>query len=81
MQQDGNHDQTIYGVAALSLLEAIILTLVERDLISDAELDDAFRAAIDAHLHHADAHDDRTNRQVARVLERLRVEGNSVRLD
>lgn len=70
-----------YGIAALSLLEAIILTLKERGLLTDDELDDAFAAAIDAHLYRHSAHSDDDNRVAASILHRLRVHGNSVRLD
>lgn len=70
-----------YGIAALSLLEAIILTLKERGLLTEDEIDDAFAAAIDAHLYRHAAHSASENKRVASILSTLRVHGNSVRLD
>ena len=70
-----------YGIAALSLLEAIILTLQERGLLTEDELDDAFAAAIDAHKNRHAAHSDTENQVAATILHQLRTHGNSVRLD
>lgn len=80
---DNGHevDERVYGIAALSLLEAIILTLLARGHIREDELDDAFNAAIDAHRHRGEGHCADVNRQAAQLLDRLRVHGNSVRLD
>ena len=74
-------DASSYGIAALSLLEAIILTLRERGLLTDLEIDEAFAAAIDAHVRRHAAHTVTENQRVAGILHRLRVHGNSVRLD
>lgn len=74
-------DDASYGVAALTLLEAVILTMLERRIISEDELDDAFAAAIDAHRSGGEGHGSQKNRSAARILERLRVHGNSVRLE
>lgn len=70
-----------YGIAALSLLEALILVLKERELITDAAMDEAFDAAIEAHRSANGVHSPRENARAARILHRLRVEGNSVRLE
>lgn len=71
----------IYGIAALSLLEALILVLADQEVISEEQLDEAFVAAIDANRNrHAD-HSNEQNKVAAKLLERLRVRGNSVRLD
>jgi len=74
-------DATVFGVAALTLLEAIILILLDRSIIDDADLDDAFCAAVDAHRSGVAPHGRPQNEAAARVLDRLRVHGNSVRLD
>ena len=80
--QTGKADPSIaYGIAALSLLEAIILTLHSTGLLTSDEVDDAFEAAIAAHQHRHDAHSAAQNALAAKILSRLRVEGNSVRLD
>lgn len=80
--QDGTTDpSSVYGIAALSLLEAIVLTLQESGALSSDEVDEAFDAAISAHKHRHEAHSASENRLAARILSRLRVEGNSVRLD
>ena len=71
----------VYGICALSLLEAIILILREKSLITEDELDDAFNAAINAHKHRHEQHTDEKNEVAATILDRLRVHGNSVRLD
>ena len=71
----------IYGISALSLLEAIILVLRDKQLLTEDELDDAFNAAIDAHQHRNEQHSNDQNRLAATILDRLRVHGNSVRLD
>ena len=76
-----NPDDGIYGICALSLLEAIILVLREKSLITEDELDDAFNAAISAHQNRHAQHTDQKNRIAATMLDRLRVHGNSVRLD
>ncbi|MEM1149177.1 MAG: hypothetical protein AAGI03_01265 [Pseudomonadota bacterium] len=69
-------DRTALGMATLSLLEALILILREKELISDEDLDEAFEAAIAAHRT---AEEDK-HAAAAAMLETLRVEGNSVRL-
>lgn len=74
-----NHD-AVCGAAALSLLEALILTLRERNALTDVEIDDAFLAAIDAHVETPDAGAESFHRRVGDVLELLRTKGNSVRL-
>ena len=71
----------VYGIAALSLLEAVILTLQSRGLLTTDEIDEAFDAAISAHQHSHESHTKIENEMAASILNRLRVEGNSVRLD
>lgn len=72
---------TISGIAALTLLEAIVLSLQAKGVLSADEVDEAFDAAISAHRHRHEAHSDEENAMAAAILTRLRVEGNSVRLD
>ncbi len=74
-------DDASYGVAALTLLEAVILTLQESRVITDDELDDAFAAAIGAHRSAGNAHASDKSESAARILERLQTHGNSVRLE
>lgn len=82
---DKQHDDTdpsiVYGIAALSLLEAIILTLQSNGILTTDEVDEAFDAAISAHRHRHEAHSAAENALAAEILNKLRVEGNSVRLD
>jgi hypothetical protein len=75
-----NH-ASVHGIAALTLLEAIILVLQSKGALSSDEVDEAYDAAISAHLHHHEAHSAIHNELAAAILTRLRVEGNSVRLD
>lgn len=72
---------TVYGIAALSLLEAIILTLQANGTLTSDEVDEAFDAAIAAHRHRHEAHSVLQNQRAASILSRLQIEGNSVRLD
>lgn len=78
---DLSNEGTVQGIAALSLLEALILVLLERGTLTDDELDVAFNAAIGAHRSHNGGTRGSNNVAVARLLERLQVHGNSVRLD
>ncbi|MEM1387438.1 MAG: hypothetical protein AAF626_09580 [Pseudomonadota bacterium] len=71
----------VHGIAAMSLLEAIILTLQAKGLLSTDEVDEAFEAAIAAHKHRHEDHSDAENDKAALILDKIRVEGNSVRLD
>ena len=80
-QNDTNEASIVYGIAALSLLEAIILTLQANGALTTDEVDEAFDAAISAHKHRHDAHSVSENQLAANILSRLRIEGNSVRLD
>lgn len=72
---------TVSGIAALSLLEAIILTLQAKGLLSADEIDEALDAAISAHRNRHETHTDAENALAAQILTKLRVQGNSVRLD
>ncbi|MDA8585053.1 hypothetical protein N9L47_02175 [Rhodobacteraceae bacterium] len=74
-------NSTVFGIAALSLLEALILTLQAKGLLTTDEIDEAFEAAIDAHHNRHEAHSNLENARAAAILSKLRVEGNSVRLD
>lgn len=80
-KSDASKPSSVYGIAALSLLEAIILTLQSKGLLSTDEVDEAFDAAISAHHHRHEAHTAAENDHAADILSRIRVEGNSVRLD
>lgn len=82
-EEDGRGDDEamVHAAAALSLLEAIILIMRERQLITEDELDDAYGAAIASHDENRQDHAISTNRRVARLLDRLRVHGNAVRLE
>ena len=77
----GDDEALVHAAAALSLLEAVILILRDRQLITEDELDDAFEAAIAAHEENRQEHATSTNARVARLLTRLRVHGNAVRLE
>ncbi|GLP85709.1 hypothetical protein [Tritonibacter mobilis] len=80
-QNDEVEQSNVYGIAAMSLLEAIILTLQAKGLLQTDEIDDAFDAAISAHRHNHEDHTASENDVAATILNRIRVEGNSVRLD
>lgn len=83
MQSDAHDDASATrGAVALSLLEAIILTLRDTGLLSEAEIDDAFVAAIDAHADRAEGsgEDAAFHGDVRDALRRLRTHGNAVRL-
>lgn len=71
----------VYGIAALSLLEAIILALHAKGTLTTDEIEEVFDAAITAHRLRHESHSDAENEEAAQLLTRLRVEGNSVRLD
>lgn len=79
---DGQDKGYVVGQAALSLLEALILTLQDRELLQSDEIDDAFMAAIVAHRNHKPDSGEETcvQSRIVDLLERLRVQGNSVRL-
>ena len=82
MAEEGNHtEDAAFGIAALSLLDALIVTLLDRQQITEEELDDAFIAAIEAHQNARGASNIKTNQRVSVILERLRVRGSSVLLD
>ena len=70
-----------HGLAAFSLLEAIILTLIDKGVLTEDELDDACSAAIDAHRNRPIGPSAAPNTNAAEILERFRVNGNSVMLD
>lgn len=80
---DNDHRQAARaGSAALSLSEALILTLLDKGLLEEHEIDAMFEAAISAHDQQAKsgrAHDLHTS--IAELLRRLQAHGNSVRLD
>lgn len=85
MANDDTHsaaaaDATIAGLASLSLIEATLLTLREKNVITDVEYDDAFQAAIDAHCRASTDPTADMHGKVAKLLKSLRVHGNSVRL-
>ena len=65
---------TVYGIAALSLLEAIILTLQANGNLTSEEVDEAFDAAISAHRHRHEAHSASENAIAAAILSKLRIE-------
>lgn len=77
----GSDGATVCGIAALSLLEAVILMLQAKGALSTDEIDEAFDAAISAHIHRHESHSESENALAAAILSRLRVDGNSVRLD
>jgi len=69
------------GSAALSLVEAMILALVEKKIIEPHDVDEMFYDAIAAHEQHAEnGESPQFNKAVASLLRRLHSEGNSVRL-
>ncbi|MCG6884828.1 MAG: hypothetical protein LJE62_13850 [Silicimonas sp.] len=72
---------SVFGIAALTLVEAILLTLQANGMLTTDEVDEAFDAAISAHRNQPEAHSAQENEMAAVILSKLRVEGNSVRLD
>lgn len=64
--------------AALTLIESLLLSLSDRGLIDGGDLDEIFDAAIDAHRNQEQ--ETPISRAAAAILERLRTQGNSVRL-
>ena len=80
---ESQHGATaIAGGAALSLLEALILTLQDKNMIEDHEIDAMFEAAINAHKHHEqESRQSAIHGRIAVVLQRMQIHGNSVRLE
>ena len=64
------------GVAALTLVESLLVTLEDAGLLSPAEVDDVYETAIAAHRMEGD---EAADPAAARILERLHAHGNSVR--
>lgn len=83
VQFDNDHHQAARaGSAALSLSEALILTLLEKGLLEEHEIDAMFEAAISAHDQQArSGHAPDLHASIAELLRRLQAHGNSVRLD
>jgi hypothetical protein len=72
-------DRSVEGVAALTLLESLIVTLRAHGLLEEMEVDEIFETAIAAQRDAAATESDGAWRQgVADLLERLHVEGNAV---
>ena len=67
-------------IATLSLLEALILVLMDEGVLTADQVDDAFAAAIRAHEDDPEKAANSNQTEALRLLERLRTEGNSVRL-
>lgn len=80
---DDSHSQAARaGNAALSLLEALLLMLLEKKVLEAHEVDEMFEAAILAHRHHVDeGKAPQLNEQIVSLLRRLQTSGNSVRLN
>ena len=72
-------DTCVAGAASLSLTEAMLLMLLDKGVISDMDYDEAFEAAINAHRETAIGVGSALNHKTAKLLNTLRVEGNSVR--
>lgn len=68
------------GRAALGLLEALLTILVEKKVLSQDEVDEVFSTAIDAFRAASQEEDNGHIAAVARVLTRVQVDGNGVRL-
>lgn len=80
-QTDDNRTTDVHGLAAMTLVEAILLTLQSKGILRSDEVDEIFEVAIAAHRNRHEEHSKTTNASAARILDRLRVEGNSVRID
>ena len=74
------NDAQIAGISALSLLEALMLQLVEKNILTVEDVDEAFSAAIDAHDSAHNEYGREANKQVVKILGNLQANGNSVRL-
>jgi hypothetical protein len=68
------------ALAAIAILESLMVTLVERKLVDPDDLQEAMQAAIDSHLHaEPSALTKEDHRAAARVIQRFRQGANSVR--
>jgi hypothetical protein len=69
-----------FAVAGLSLFESIMLVLVEKGLVSDADLHEAMQGAIDSHMNARPTYLSATEHQAAaEVIKRIMKGANSVR--
>ena len=68
------------GRASLVLVEALIYMLVEKQILAQDDVDAMFDAAVDAMRAGGDSGDNGGNEAIARLLERLQVAGDGVRL-
>tara|TARA_R110002096_G_scaffold126384_9_gene273230 strand:- start:235 stop:483 length:249 start_codon:yes stop_codon:yes gene_type:complete len=80
IKSDTGADAAVAGISALSLVEALLLQLMEKGVLSGDEVDEAFYAAIDAHQTAYCDYGDIINKRVAEKLKILMVNGNSVKL-
>lgn len=78
----GQQNKTEHGGAALTLVEALLLVLVERNILREEDVDEVFEAAIAAHEKQGqEAGDPDGHAKISRILKRIHVHGNAVRLD
>lgn len=81
MTDQTNHDQTNHsGIAALSICEALLLAMNDRDLLPESEILGVLRDAAAAHENAVGPDADREMHEaVAGLINRIISGGNSVR--
>lgn len=68
------------ALAALGVLESLMVTLVERGLVHEDDLREAMQGAVDSHLHaEPDMVTAEDHRAAARVIQKLLQGANAVR--
>lgn len=75
-------DDSVSGNAALSLIEALVLTLLDRRVVSEHEIDAMFEAAIAAHRAKSQRGYNQTlHEKIVAVLQRMQAESGASRSD
>ena len=75
-----DHNSLPIALAAIAILESLIVTLVERKLVNEDDLHEAMQGAIDSHLHaEPSLLSSEDHRAAARVIQKFRQGANSVR--
>ncbi|MEQ8655436.1 MAG: hypothetical protein RIC87_23485 [Kiloniellales bacterium] len=68
------------AIAALSICESLIISLIEKGLLDPAEFEEIFEVARDAHLNAAPTDFSlNDHRRAANILRRIQVSANAVR--
>jgi hypothetical protein len=71
---------TPVALAGLSILESVMIALVDKGIVTHEELQSAMQAAIDSHMHaEPGAISARDHRSAAAVIRRFMAGANSVR--